>query len=180
MLVQTKRNKPILLRRFQLYGLDNLLQYLHGLGPLTRQRFGPHPFNRQAVENLLADEANYFAFTAQDAATTNIVAYALIKKGWLPQDANRLEQYGLVLNPVTDCTFAPSVADAWQGFGVGQAVLQYAIANLSAQGFTRIILWGGVQAGNTKAVHYYARNGFTTLGQFEYNGPNFDMIKYIA
>lgn len=43
-------------------------------------------------------------------------------------------------------------------------------------GTKRIILWGGVQAGNEKAVSYYLKHGFRTVGQFEHNGNNYDMI----
>ena len=37
-------------------------------------------------------------------------------------------------------------------------------------------MWGGVQMDNEKAVNFYKRNDFRMLGQFTYNGENYDMI----
>ncbi|WP_405658683.1 GNAT family N-acetyltransferase [Streptomyces sp. NBC_01166] len=33
-------------------------------------------------------------------------------------------------------------------------------------GRTRIILWGGVLAGNARAIRYYEKNGFRPVGSF--------------
>ena len=43
-------------------------------------------------------------------------------------------------------------------------------------GFRRTGLWGGVQCNNEKAVNFYLKHGFRILGQFEYNGWNYDMV----
>jgi ribosomal protein S18 acetylase RimI-like enzyme len=50
------------------------------------------------------------------------------------------------------------------------------VSDLSTTEIKRIILWGGVQMNNKIAVNYYNKNGFKTLGQFAYNGDNYDMI----
>jgi len=55
-------------------------------------------------------------------------------------------------------------------------MFEYIRSHLQKDGIRRIILWGGVQAGNEKAVRYYLKHGFRTSGQFEHNGNNFDMI----
>lgn len=109
-----------------------------------------------------------------------IIAYSVLKAGYLEHDRQRLESYGLQLSHTSDCTFAPSVADSWQGMGIGNGLLRFIIPDLKAMGISRIILWGGVQMDNEQAVTYYVRNGFKILGRFSYNGENYDMALEIG
>jgi diamine N-acetyltransferase len=176
MLIQTKNNKQVLLSTLGSNDLEGLLCYLDNLSGETRKRFGPHPFDKAAVIDFYKNPESHLGFVALDTAAGAIIAYAIIKTGYLQHDSDRLQSYGIELSSQTDCTFAPSVADAWQGLGIGNSLLHFIIAELKPQGFKRIILWGGVQADNTHAVHYYTKNGFSILGQFEYNGPNYDMV----
>ena len=53
------------------------------------------------------------------------------------------------------------------------SVIGYAKKNLEA---ARFILWGGVQSNNERALRLYHKFGFRTLGYFDYNGLNTDMI----
>lgn len=74
------------------------------------------------------------------------------------------------------CTFAPSVSDGWQGFGIATKMLQFIVYDLKINyEIRRILFWGGVQANNYKTVNYYINNGFKTLGKFSYEGENLDM-----
>lgn len=104
-----------------------------------------------------------------------MIAYAIIRVGYLEHDNPRLSSYGLQLNHQTDSTFAPSVADDWQGKGLGKELFAFILPELSARGINRIILWGGVQSNNERAVRYYQKLGFQSLGHFEYHGMNTDM-----
>lgn len=110
------------------------------------------------------------------AETNEILAYSIIKFGYLEHDKFRLESYGLSLNHQTDATFAPSVADLWQGHGIGKHLFNFILSELENHKIQRIILWGGVQLDNEQAIKYYSKIGFETLGQFTYNGENYDMI----
>jgi ribosomal protein S18 acetylase RimI-like enzyme len=152
-----------------------LVRYLDGLGPETRSRFGPHAFDPDTVSALLADPS----FRAYGAwlRDRHLVGYALVRFGVLPHDAQRLSTWGLHLNESSDATFAPSVADAWQGKGVGGKLFQFLLADLKATPVRRLILWGGVQESNTAAVALYRKSGFEQIGRFEHNGWNLDMIK---
>lgn len=156
--------------------LDRLLHYLNTLSPETRNRFGPHGYDRQAVIDFYrgSDHFGYVAINHLDGA---IIGYAILKQGFLEHDQPRLSSYGLSLHPDTDATFAPSLADAWQSRGIGKTFLQYILEHLPSVQINRLILWGGVQAGNERAVAYYLKNQFRILGEFEYHGRNFDMIR---
>jgi GNAT superfamily N-acetyltransferase len=171
----TRNGKELRLRRFTSADQERLCAYLDGLGSVTKKRFGPHAFEHNAIAEFYTDLTNQ-GYLAIDRATTEIIAYAIIRLGYLQHDCVRLQAYGLTLDQKTDCTFAPSVADAWQSAGIGQALLQYILSDLQQSQKQRLILWGGVQSDNHKAVNFYLKNGFKILGCFQYNGDNYDMM----
>lgn len=176
MFIESKNNKPVSLRKLTPGDFTDLSIYLQQLSPQTKGRFGPHPFDERSVAEFYNSSETYFGYVAQDMEENKIIAYSVLKTGYLEHDRQRLESYGLQLSHTTDCTFAPSVADNWQGMGIGNKLIQFIIPDLKARGINRIILWGGVQMNNEKALNYYVRNGFKILGQFSYNGENYDMM----
>jgi GNAT superfamily N-acetyltransferase len=172
--------QDIMIRRAQMADLDLLHQYLENLGEETRKRFGPHPFDLPSLEGLFSQPEYFQGFIASEAGKSEIIAYSIIKFGYLSHDSQRLQSYGLQLSEETDCTYAPSVSDHWQGKGISKRIFQFIIPVLLESGRKRVILWGGVQAGNLHAVRYYNSLGFINLGGFEYNGWNYDMIFHIG
>ena len=176
MIENKQTNLPFLLRRLDKGDFDNLSAYVNSLSPETKKRFGPHAFDKQSMVEFYRDNDLRIGYIALDLETGAIVAYAIIKRGVLEHDRIRLESYGLIPDQEQDSTFAPSVADNRQGQGIGSSLLQFIIADLKTREINRIILWGGVQADNERAIQYYQRNGFTRLGHFEHNGGNYDMI----
>ncbi|MFZ4549052.1 MAG: GNAT family N-acetyltransferase [Bacteroidales bacterium] len=176
MIIQTKNGRQVILKHLQPDDFDKLTHYLQNLQPETTRRFGPHSFDRQTIDGLFENTNSFRGYIALDIETDEVVAYSIIKTGFLEHDGPRLRSYGLTLDAATDCTFAPSVADAWQSMGLGNSLFLFVLSDLQTLGIKRIILWGGVQCSNTRAVNYYHKNGFKTLGQFEYNGENYDMV----
>jgi len=166
----------IIIRRLTLDDLDGLTAYLGNLGESCRKRFGPHPFDHDTLFNIFSDLTRNIGFIAVEVSSQRIIAYAIIKLGFLDHDSDRLQSYGLQLSREKDSTFAPSVADDWQGRGIGKSMFGLILKELKTRGIKRIILWGGVQSDNEPAVNYYKRLGFQTLGQFEYFGWNYDMM----
>jgi diamine N-acetyltransferase len=179
MITETKNHKKVSLGYLDRIDIDQLVKYLQQLSPETKSRFGPHPFQKEAIQEFYTSSTKYTGYVATYAENNSIIAYSIVKHGHLEHDRNRLTSYGLTLHENTDCTFAPSVADGWQGLGVGNAMLQFIISDLKIRGIDRIILWGGVQGDNQKAVNYYLKNGFTILGQFTHHGENYDMCMII-
>jgi ribosomal protein S18 acetylase RimI-like enzyme len=180
MIIKAKNNRQVLLRKLTSDDIDRVCDYFKDLDPDTIKRYGPHKFDKLSVTELYQYGGNHTAYIAQDIETSEIIAYSVIKAGYLEHDGHRLQSYGLTPDNTTDCTFAPSVADQWQSLGVGNSLFQFMLADLKAKGIKRIILWGGVQSDNQKAVNYYLKNGFKRVGQFEYKGPNDDMVLEIA
>ena len=176
MIIEAKNNRQVCLRRLNLDDLDNLFCYLQSLSATTKHRFGPHPYDKQSIIDFYENQDENLGYIAEDIETKKIIAYSIIKMGYLQDDSFRLQSYGLSLDHQTDCTFAPSVADLWQSCGIGNALFNFIRSDLKAKGIKRIILWSGVDSDNERAINFYRKNGFKVLGQFEYNGMNDDMI----
>jgi len=167
--------QQIRIRRLESADFERLGHYFAGLSEATKKRFGPHGFDRHNISQFYKDLSNW-GYIGQVIDDPAIIAYAILKRNYLWHDADRLRSYGLDLDAETDCTYAPSVADEWQGKGLGQLMLQFILSDLQASKAKRIILWGGVQGNNLPALRFYEKNGFQKLGQFEYLGTNFDMM----
>ncbi len=170
-----KTNELIETKQIQADPAKILRSYLDALSIETRQRFGPHAYDNASIESFYKEKNNagYVLFRTHE---NKVIAYATIHKGFLLHDSARLSAYGLVLSQDTDYTYAPSVADAWQGKGHGKQLFDHILEKIRPEGAKRIILWGGVQNENERAVRYYEKLGFQTLGYFEYHGWNRDMV----
>jgi diamine N-acetyltransferase len=179
MTVRTKNNATVILQKLTAAGHNELFTYLEGLSAETKNRFGPHPYDQQSIAGFYHN-SGHTGYIARETATMGIAAYAAIKTGILQHDSHRLQSYGIVPDENTDYTFAPSVADAWQSCGIGNALFHFILSDLRLLGAKRMILWGGVQANNDKAVSYYRKNNFQLLGEFDHNGLNYDMALEIA
>jgi GNAT superfamily N-acetyltransferase len=70
------------------------------------------------------------------------------------------------------------VADAFQNQGVGSLLMARLIQIARRLGCKRMVLLGGTQAANHRAVHFYQKHGFRTVGTFEWPAgcDNYDML----
>jgi GNAT superfamily N-acetyltransferase len=172
--------QEILIRPLRADDAARLGEYFLGLSQQTRSRYGPHPFDQQTADAICAalDPADILRLVATVPSLDGerIIAYVLLKMGVLEFDQRRYEQRGLPLDPGTDCTLAPSVADDYQNQGIGSHMLRYILQVAPKLGRRRIILWYGVQATNDRAVHFYTKWGFRTVGEFYTDKNNYDMI----
>lgn len=175
MLAKTKQHKEVEIRLLNNSDFDRLMQYLHSLRAETVQRFQPHSFEPQNVLAFYQQQGTEACVTI-DTATDEIVGYAVLRKGFLQHDLPRLQQYPYPLQYDAVFTFAPSVKDDWQSTGVGQLMMDFVRAEMQRRNIRQLVLWGGVQSGNEKAVRFYRKNKFHVLGSFEYYGLNEDMI----
>lgn len=166
----------IVCRRLTVNDFENLSKYLDQLSSESRKRFGPHAFDINTIIAVYTKSDSHIGYITVEEKSSKIIAYAIILKGYLEHDNQRLQSYGIIPEHLTDCTYAPSVADDWQGRGVGTELFKFILGDLQKTSFRRIILWGGVQTGNERAVRFYKNNGFTILGEFQNNGNNLDMI----
>ncbi|MBW0160096.1 MAG: GNAT family N-acetyltransferase [Sediminibacterium sp. Gen4] len=166
----------IICRQWLAADLSNLLSYLHHLNEETKARFGPHPFTKEALEYHYY-HPDYMGFLLIENNSTFIIGYAILKMGYLEHDLPRLLSYNIQPNHTTDATYAPSLANDWQGKGIGNLLWDTVKIYLQQLPKKRVILWGGVQTSNTRALRYYEKNGFVPLGEFKFGGTtNRDML----
>ncbi len=176
MIIETSDNRQVFLRKLNSNDLDNLLSYLENLSMETKKSFGPHQFDKQSVIDFYDNPDIHLGYIAEAIDSNEIVAYFIIKLGYLESDYHRFFSYGIKLDNKADCEFAPSVADLWQSSGIGNKLFHFILSDLIIAGVKRIVLWGGVQADNERALNYYKKNNFVQAGQFYHNGENVDMF----
>jgi ribosomal protein S18 acetylase RimI-like enzyme len=160
--------------------------YFAGLSPETRRRFAPHPFDQATADALclrpVPDVLRLVAVPAGAALDGRFAAYVILRLGVTGGERRRFAARGQPVWPETDCTVAPSVADAWQGQGLGTRLMTH-VCDLAGQlGRRRMLLMGGTQADNARAVALYRRLGFETAGEFEHPAGvwNYDMLKLLT
>lgn len=159
---------------------DALFKYLGEFSEVTKRRFGPHSFEEAAIRAICDNLDPSDCFRVVCFAKGRCVAYALLKLGLLEADAQRLLSYGLETSGQVFATYAPSVAESHQGLGVAELMLRYLEDKTREDNVTQIVLWGGVQQGNPRAVRFYEKNGFVKVGSFDLNGGDDDMVKYLT
>jgi GNAT superfamily N-acetyltransferase len=179
-MIRLPSGQEFLIRPLRADDAGRFWEYLRCLSEQTRARYGPHRFDERTADEICAklDHGALLRLvaTVPGAGGERIIAYLLLKMGVREDDQRRYEELGIPLNPDTDCTFAPSVADDYQNQGIGSRMLRHIIQVAPKLGRRRIVLWGGVQATNDRAVHYYSRWGFRKVGEFTTDKNNYDMI----
>lgn len=173
---------PIVFRLVSPVDSAILGDYFTSLSDETRRRYGPHPFDRETAERLCrtTDPAEVLRMIAVVPGSTGerVIAYFILILGIRDDDAKRYTKLSLPLDASTDCTLAPSVADEYQSQGLGSILMNRLIVLSRQLGRRRMVLWGGTQATNDRAIHFYHKHGFKTVGEFQEPAGfnNYDMI----
>lgn len=159
-----------------------LTAYFNGLSDQTKQYFAPHSFIEETVRHICKtlNPNELVRLIATSGADQTIIAYTLLLAGATPSDMARYDALGIPVNTETDYSIAPSIADAYQSRGLGNHLMSKVLTIARAMNKQRIILWGGVQARNERALRYYRKHGFVEVGQFENDVLNYDMCLNLA
>jgi diamine N-acetyltransferase len=149
-----------------------LYKYCNGLSDLTKSRFSPHGFNEETIKKICRNisKDNSFRFVAITTDTEQIIGYFIAKNGVSENDKIRFLQNKIHLKAEECCSIAPSVADDYQGSGLGKALFKFMIDYLKEQQKHHLVLLGGVQKENEKAIRFYQKMGFNEVGEFDRNG----------
>ena len=182
--VELRSGERVTIRPMSPEDAERFVAYVEGLSTETRSRYGPHPFDRETAEGICAalnpaDILRMAAFV-DDGADERMVAYFLLKMGALKSDCERYAAREDPLDGETDCALAPSVADDYQDRGLGSLILGHILSSAARMGRRRVVLWGGVQASNLRAVHFYTKFGFRKVGEFTNDRANDDMVLDLA
>jgi GNAT superfamily N-acetyltransferase len=173
-----KNGDEVIIRLVQEDDAPYLLAYLQAFSEENRSRFAPHPFDEETVCLICKDgysDTRYYV--AEHGKTHDIIAYALLKLGVLKKDAERFLASNVQLDEALTCTYAPSVAETFQNLGLGSLLFEHILLDVYFLGKKYIVLWGGVQATNERARHYYCKKGFEPVGAFQRDLiESYDMI----
>lgn len=132
---------------------DAVLRYFDGLSPQTREVFHPHPFDEENARRICQPSGAYRlgAFRGDD-----LVGYA-----WFDQpDEHGMAGVGI------------GVIDAWQGRGVGEALMRRIIDEARRRNLSG--LWLTVYKTNHRARRLYEKVGFVNQGEWK-NGREYLM-----
>lgn len=181
MIITLANKQSVSIRLLEKNDHDLLLAYLQALSAESRSRFGPHPFDEATVNDICShlpgDTSRYIAI---DIAAGKMAAYMLAKNGMMEWDRLRYANRRQHFDETVTVTYAPSVADEWQSSGLGSALYMIIEAALKNKGIATIILWGGVQATNKKALGFYTKFGYRIIGAFRQDDKdNYDMLKLL-
>ena len=160
---------------------DLLGAYFARLSPQTMQMYGPHRFDRQTADRLCMEtrtdtEVVRIVVTVPDGDGPRIIAYFIVGFRMYEADAQRYAARGTPLDEHTDAYLAPSVEDRYQNTGVGSSAMSCVVPWLRQLGRRRLMLLGGVQQRNERAIAFYRKWAFRTVGEFPSKHACYDMI----
>ena len=157
-----------------------LAGYFRALSADTRKRFAPHAFTKEQAEIICA-KIDYGKVIQLFGLTDNvqqpqILAYFILRLDLNDDDDKRYRARGMNLDRMSVCSIAPSVVDDYQGRGLGAVLMARSLALARRLDRRQIILQGGVQAENSRAIRFYEKCGFHMVGSFSTTVENYDMI----
>ncbi len=146
-------------------------QFLDGLGEHTRNMFGPHPLDSAEAGKICdslnqSDDIRLILVDEDSASDGEIIGYFIIYLRVRPSEIERYAEIGIELSDETDCTFAPCLADAVQGMGIGALVMDHIVDIVRSLGFRRMVLSGGTQSLNRAGRAFYLKVGFREVREF--------------
>lgn len=159
-----------------------LTQLLTGLSPASRSQFGPHPLDAATAHHLCQHrQPERWMHLVMLAPDGQMLAYLVLRMYLEWYEVERFAGYSLDLAEVPVASLAPVVAEGHQEQGHGSQMLRYGIELCRALDYQAILLMGGVQMANQRAVRFYLKGGFRRLGGFEYPAGqrNDDMIRWL-
>ncbi|MGW0708713.1 N-acetyltransferase family protein [Streptomyces sp. NPDC002643] len=144
-----------------------LATFLEGLSAESRRLSTFDGYDLAAAQDLCDAIARYdkLRLVLDEVPSGRIVGLLELSLDLHPSDITRYRTAGIHLS-ATDCRFGPTLADDHQGRGVGTKVFPLVADVARRFGKKRIILWGGVLADNPRAIRYYEKQGFRTVGPF--------------
>lgn len=155
-------------------------QYFQSLSQETQDRFAPHPFTEEEAQKLCTQvgqgDALRFVAITQGASRIQVVAYFILLLGLGKGDRKRYEDRGAEVLADKVCSVAPSVADAYQGSGLARPFMEFIKKYARKLNLEQMVLMGGVQERNVRAIRFYEKCGFQKVARFVTSMGNYDML----
>lgn len=166
MIFNCSQDRVITVRALASGDENHLCHYLLSLSEYSKKVFQPHGSDAESVHRICRDGSHqYLGFIAEEQGK-RIVGYFLYQRKLSTNDGSRLKNAGVSIVPNETCSFAPSLLDEYHGTGLAHAMFHFAKNKLSAYGIKTIVLLGGVEQANARAVAFYTKLGFRVTGEF--------------
>lgn len=151
-----------------------LTAYFESLGAESKKRFQPHPLTAELAQALCeSPETGVLRFVVEHS--NRIIAYFILDPRMSRHEAGRFSEFGIELESGKDYLFAPSVADEFQNTGIASKAMPHLLATAKAAGARSLVLMGGTQATNPRAIAFYEKFGFQKFGGYQTEVFNHDM-----
>lgn len=163
-----------LLRLLDTKDIEALSAYFNGFSDDTKRRFQPHPFTPEVIQKICQHpDPNVQRYVL--VREEQIIGYFILGNRVSQHEQDRYQAQGIVLEVKKDFRFAPSISDAFQNEGLASAVMPHLIDVAKQAGARSLVLMGGVQATNPRAIAFYEKFGFVRHGGYQTDVYNHDM-----
>lgn len=169
----------LLLRSLRATDAELLGAYFEALSARSKSRFQPHPLTAQHAATICADGRDDTLRLVIEGPHA-IVGYFILEPRVSFHEIDRYRERGITLEPGLDFMFAPSIADAIQDQGVASSAMPHVIDLARGRGARSLVLMGGTQATNARAIAFYEKFGFQRVGGYQTEVFNHDMRLEIA
>ena len=171
----SNRGKDFYLRLLEKDDFKALGSFFLGLSSETRSRFAPHPLDEEYAiklcRELKSDTANRFVLSADEV----LIGYFILDPLIPGHESERYRNYNIELLSWKDCIFAPCLTDAYQDKGLGGKAMPYLMDICYRKGYRSLVLLGGTQESNARALQFYRKFGFKVCGGYQTTVFNMDM-----
>ncbi|MEV6261286.1 GNAT family N-acetyltransferase [Streptomyces sp. NPDC051784] len=180
-LTQIAQKPDLLTRRPETHGIPDVVirplanadceqlgRWLAALTPETR-RFSTFDGYDLAAARELCDAIGRYdklRLVLEEVPSGRIVGLLEFSLALTATDIARYQDAGIRITERTVCRFGATLADDYQGRGIGTMTFPHVREVARLLGKSRIILWGGVRADNSRAIRYYEKCGFHDVGPF--------------
>lgn len=164
----------LLLRLLQPADAGKLGDYFDTLSARSKSRFQPHPLTRkQAAAVCASDGVETVRLVIEHSRA--IIGYFILEPRVSVHEVARYREHGIMLQPGLDFMFAPSMGDAFQNRGIASSAMPHVIDLARGRGARSLVLMGGTQATNARAIAFYEKFGFRRFGGYQTEVFNHDM-----
>lgn len=154
-----------------------LASYFGNLSEDSKRRFQPHPLTAVAARDLCGAAGGPFRFVVEHLG--GIVAYFILDPNLSDHEMGRYRECGIELSPGRDFLFAPSVLDTHQNAGLASLAMPHLMEHARRHGARSLVLMGGTQATNPRAIAFYEKFGFERFGGYQTDVFNHDMRRVL-